>query len=187
MNKQIAELINARCAMRAIVVRDRKSPKPRHPRVKRAASARAIAQSARGAAPNYRHGLAGKQLTLTDDEIFLFQSHLRTLNAEYVPAGAVEEKLVRRLAEHEIRVRRLGLMQQALPKLARKRHDPPLHSYVGRLFGCRDVWRKPAEANALLAAYSAKLHKQQMEFSLSLKIAQLLRKSGQLEILRAAA
>ena len=58
-----------------------------------------------------KHGLTGQLVVMPDEDLELYQSHLKTFHDEYQPQGATEENLVQALADVSWRLNRVAALE----------------------------------------------------------------------------
>jgi hypothetical protein len=65
-----------------------------------------------------RHGLTGQVVVMPNEDLVLYQAHLKTFEDEYNPAGATEQHLVQALADTSWRLNRVAALETNLLSLA---------------------------------------------------------------------
>ena len=65
-----------------------------------------------------RHGLTGQVVVMPTADLRLYQSHLKSFEDEYAPAGATEANLVQSLADASWRLNRVAALESNLLSLA---------------------------------------------------------------------
>ena len=65
-----------------------------------------------------RHGLTGQVVVMPTEDLVIYQSHLKSFEEEYNPAGATEQHLVQALADTSWRLNRVAALETNLLSLS---------------------------------------------------------------------